>query len=492
MAGSPASSSRCPRPSRCATSCWSARSQSGKTTLVEALLLASGALPGPGSVADHNTVCDFDESEQLHERSSSLAVAPVRARRLQDQPARHPRLRRLRRRGAGGPAGGGLRAVRGGGQRGGRREHPPAVARVRRGRHAAGRGGDQARPRPRRLRRARCARPGRRSATGCCRSSYPRAAGSPGCWTAPPTTSAAAALIEAVIEESEDESLMDRYLGGEQVDEELLVARPGEGGGRGAAAPGAGRLRHRRPRVRRAARPVRPRLPGPVRSTRPRSRYTPSGGRRGTVTCDPDGPLVAEVVQDEQRPVRRAGQHRAGLLRDAGPRRVGARLGPLLRLLRRRRRPRGPRRGRAHRRAGAPVRAAPAAGRPGGRRRHRRDRAAEPRRDRRHPVQPRPAAGAASRGRCRRRCCPWPSRRVALRRGQAVHRARPAAGRGPEPADRAEPRDRPGGAVGDGRGPRRAGARPAAQPLRRGGRPVDVVVPLRETFTAPAKGTAGT
>ena len=52
-------------------------SQAGKTTLVEALLLASGALNRAGSIVEHNTVCDFEESERAHERSSSLAVAPT-------------------------------------------------------------------------------------------------------------------------------------------------------------------------------------------------------------------------------------------------------------------------------------------------------------------------------------------------------------------------------------------------------------------------------
>ena len=52
-------------------------SQSGKTTLVESLLLTSGAVARAGSVADHNTVCDFEDGERAHERSSSLAVAPV-------------------------------------------------------------------------------------------------------------------------------------------------------------------------------------------------------------------------------------------------------------------------------------------------------------------------------------------------------------------------------------------------------------------------------
>ena len=42
---------------------------SGKTTLVETLLAASGAVPRAGSVRDGTTVCDFEESEQAHGRS---------------------------------------------------------------------------------------------------------------------------------------------------------------------------------------------------------------------------------------------------------------------------------------------------------------------------------------------------------------------------------------------------------------------------------------
>src|ERR1700712_4508719 len=50
---------------------------SGKTTLVETLLASAGAIGGAGSVRDGTTVCDFEESEHSHERSISLAVAPV-------------------------------------------------------------------------------------------------------------------------------------------------------------------------------------------------------------------------------------------------------------------------------------------------------------------------------------------------------------------------------------------------------------------------------
>src|SRR6476660_6468850 len=50
---------------------------SGKTTLVETLLASSGAIPRAGSVRDGTTVCDFEDAEHGHERSISLAVAPL-------------------------------------------------------------------------------------------------------------------------------------------------------------------------------------------------------------------------------------------------------------------------------------------------------------------------------------------------------------------------------------------------------------------------------
>ena len=50
---------------------------SGKTTLVETLLASAGAIPRAGTVQDGTTVCDFEEAEQAHERSISLALAPL-------------------------------------------------------------------------------------------------------------------------------------------------------------------------------------------------------------------------------------------------------------------------------------------------------------------------------------------------------------------------------------------------------------------------------
>lgn len=50
---------------------------SGKTTLVETLLAATGAITRPGSVNAGTTVCDFEDAERAHGRSISVAVAPV-------------------------------------------------------------------------------------------------------------------------------------------------------------------------------------------------------------------------------------------------------------------------------------------------------------------------------------------------------------------------------------------------------------------------------
>ncbi len=49
----------------------------GKTTLVEALLLASGTITRAGRVEDGTTVSDFDEAELRQQRSVSLSLAPL-------------------------------------------------------------------------------------------------------------------------------------------------------------------------------------------------------------------------------------------------------------------------------------------------------------------------------------------------------------------------------------------------------------------------------
>ncbi|MBV9485565.1 MAG: elongation factor G-like protein EF-G2, partial [Frankiaceae bacterium] len=51
-------------------------SGAGKTALVEALLVATGTIPRAGRVEDGTTVTDFDEAEARQQRSISLALAP--------------------------------------------------------------------------------------------------------------------------------------------------------------------------------------------------------------------------------------------------------------------------------------------------------------------------------------------------------------------------------------------------------------------------------
>ncbi len=53
-------------------------SGAGKTTLVEALLAAAGAIPRAGSVADGSTVSDSDPVEIAQQRSIALSLCPVR------------------------------------------------------------------------------------------------------------------------------------------------------------------------------------------------------------------------------------------------------------------------------------------------------------------------------------------------------------------------------------------------------------------------------
>jgi len=52
-------------------------SGAGKTTLIEALLVDTGVIPRPGRVEDGSTVSDFDEVEVRQQRSVNLTLAPV-------------------------------------------------------------------------------------------------------------------------------------------------------------------------------------------------------------------------------------------------------------------------------------------------------------------------------------------------------------------------------------------------------------------------------
>ena len=50
---------------------------SGKTTLVETLLVSAGVLSRAGSVPDGTTTSDFEEAEHRQQRSVGLALAPL-------------------------------------------------------------------------------------------------------------------------------------------------------------------------------------------------------------------------------------------------------------------------------------------------------------------------------------------------------------------------------------------------------------------------------
>ncbi|MDQ3166265.1 MAG: elongation factor G-like protein EF-G2, partial [Actinomycetota bacterium] len=114
-------------------------------------------------------------------------------------------------------------------------------------------------------------------------------------------TNARGALIEAVIEESEDESLMDRYLSGEDIDLDTLVDDLETAVARGtffpliplAATTGVG-LAELDEIITRG-------FPAPVEHPVP-AVFTIAGAAVDPLPCDPDGPLLAEVVKTTSDP----------------------------------------------------------------------------------------------------------------------------------------------------------------------------------------------
>ncbi|MBG0856707.1 elongation factor G-like protein EF-G2 [Streptomyces spinoverrucosus] len=113
-------------------------------------------------------------------------------------------------------------------------------------------------------------------------------------------------LIEGIIAESEDETLMDRYLGGEQIDVKTLVDDLERAVARGtffpvlAAAPAADGARQGIGTVE-LLELVTGGFPTPLEHAQPQV-TTIDGRARELKPCDPDGPLVAEVVRTSSDP----------------------------------------------------------------------------------------------------------------------------------------------------------------------------------------------
>ena len=274
---------------------------SGKTTLVETLLVSAGVLTRAGTTVEGTTVTDFDEAEQRQQRSVGLALAPLLHDgikvNLLDAPGYADFVGELR---------AGLRAA----------DCAMFVL-------AANEGVDE----PTRILWRECADVGMPRAVVVTKLDHARA----DCDAVVAAAQEAfgdkvvpvylregdrlvglltddhahdeqrAALIEAVIEESEDESLMERYYAGEEIDPQLLVGDLERAVARGSFHPvvpvdtstGAG--------TRELLDLVVAGFPSPLEHTLPEV-FTPAGKAAGTLACDPDGPLVAEVVKTTTDP----------------------------------------------------------------------------------------------------------------------------------------------------------------------------------------------
>jgi elongation factor G len=311
-----------PDPSRIRNVALVGPSGAGKTTLAEALLVATGAISRAGTVADGTTVCDHDPAAVRQQRSVTLAIAPLQHAdikiNLVDTPGYADFVGELR---------AGLRAA------------DAALFVI-----SAGEGVDPATvalwqecaevsmPRvvvvsrldhPRAdldgvIASCRAAfgdgvlplylpvRDGAGVITGLIgllsqrlfdyRGGYPPVPGQPSTADPEELTAARNELIEGIIAESEDESLMDRYLSGEDLDVELLIDDLETAVSRSSFHPvipacaGTGLGLAELLEVLTSA------FPAPTKHAPPPV-MRPDGSAHPAVDVDPAAPLVAEVVR---------------------------------------------------------------------------------------------------------------------------------------------------------------------------------------------------
>ena len=280
---------------------------SGKTTLVETLLASAGAINRAGSVRDGTTVTDFEESEHTHQRSISLAIAPLMHGgvkvNLMDTPGYAEFVGELR---------AGLRAA----------DCALFVIAANDGVDAATRSlwrecADVGLPRAvvvTKLDQARADYDGvlRQAQDAFGDKVMPlfvpvhskeevTALASLLSPSEHADDDLRGSLIEAIIEESEDETLMERYLAGEEVAEDVLVADLERAVARATFFPvipvcsvtGVGCTE--------LLSIVERGFPSPLEHPLP-DVFTPAGAAADPIACDPDALLVAEVVKTTSDP----------------------------------------------------------------------------------------------------------------------------------------------------------------------------------------------
>lgn len=108
-------------------------------------------------------------------------------------------------------------------------------------------------------------------------------------------------LIEGVIEESEDESLMDRYMGGEEIDFDLLVDDLETAVARASFFPVIGVCALTGLGLHELLEVITQAFPAPSEHPLP-AVYTTTGKTVEGLACDPGGPLLAEIVKTTSDP----------------------------------------------------------------------------------------------------------------------------------------------------------------------------------------------
>jgi elongation factor G len=298
-------------------------SGSGKSSLVEALLVATGTIQRPGSIEEGTTVSDFDEVEVRQQRSVNLTLAPVVHNgikvNLLDTPGYADFTGDLR---------AGLRAADSALFAVSATDGIDGVTRMLWDECAA-----VGMPRAVVITKIDHQRAEFDATLNACREAFgdavsplylpvgnpasgligllsekqfnyadgERTEGAPSPQDAERMAELRGELIEGIITESEDESLMDRYLSGEDIDPKVLIEDLEKAVARGSFYPVLVTSAPQRIGMLELLEVMTQAFPSPAEHPMPEV-TTPGGKPVTAMTSDPKGPLLAEVIKTTSDP----------------------------------------------------------------------------------------------------------------------------------------------------------------------------------------------